>query len=92
VNWHELILPGEVLAGLAVVVVVCPPLRRVARALWQFSKARTPKWLLPILGVCLFVPGPFDELAVLAVVLVPVLRRQADRRELVAAVSAAWKG
>ena len=64
---------------------------RVTVALWRFARAHTPKWLLPVLAVCVFVPGPFDELAVLAVVLVPVLRSRAARTELAAAVRAAWK-
>jgi len=42
--------------------------------------------------VCLLVPGPLDELAVLAVVLVPVLRSRQARGELGASVKAAWRG
>ena len=64
---------------------------RVTCALWRFARARTPKWLLPVLAVCLAIPGPFDELAVLAVVLVPVLRSRDARGELGASVKAAWR-
>lgn len=63
---------------------------RTAAAVWRFARAHTPKWLMPVLAVCLFVPGPFDELAVLAVVLVPVLRSRDTRHELGTAVSKAW--
>ena len=64
---------------------------RVTRALWRFARAHTPKWLVPVLAVCLVIPGPFDELAVLAVVLVPVLRSRQVRQELGASVKAAWR-
>ena len=65
---------------------------RVMLAVWRFAKARVPRWLLPVLAVCLAVPGPFDELAVLAVVLVPVLRSRVARRELADSVRGAWQG
>jgi hypothetical protein len=68
-------------------------LRRVLRvmcALWRFAKRHAPKWLLPVLVACAFIPGPLDELLVLAVVAFPVLRSAANRAELVAAVRAAW--
>ncbi len=68
----------------------CRPVR-VAGAVWRFAKAHMPKWLLPVLGVCLLIPGPLDELAVLAVVLVPVLRSGAARAELAASVREAWR-
>ena len=64
---------------------------RVLMALWRFAKRRVPKWLLPILAVCLAIPGPLDELAVLAVVLVSVLRSRQARQELGASVKAAWR-
>ena len=64
---------------------------RVLMALWRFAKRHVPKWLVPILAVCLAIPGPFDELAVLAVVLVPVLRSRQARQELGASVKAAWR-
>ena len=65
---------------------------RVIAAVWRFARSHSPKWLLPVLAACVFVPGPFDELAVLAVVLVPVLRSREARHELGTAVSEAWNG
>lgn len=65
---------------------------RVAKAVWRFAKAHCPKWLMPVLAVCLAIPGPLDELAVLVVVLVPVLRSRDARRELGASVREAWQG
>ena len=65
---------------------------RVAGALWRFARAHTPKWLLPVLAVCLAIPGPLDELLVLVLVLAPVLRSRDARRELATSVAAAWRG
>ena len=64
---------------------------RVIVALWRFARAHAPKWLLPVLAVAVFVPGPFDELAIVAVVLVPVLRSREARAELGSSVRDAWK-
>ena len=64
---------------------------RVLRAVWSFAKARCPKWLVPVLVACAFIPGPLDELAVLAVIAWPVLRSAEARRELAAAVRGAWR-
>lgn len=64
---------------------------RVAGAVWRFARAHSPKWLVPVLAVCLvIIPGPFDELAVLAVVLVPVVRSRDARAELAGMVREAW--
>jgi len=65
---------------------------RVTGAVWRFARAVCPKWLLPVLVACAFIPGPLDELAVLAVVLVPVLRSRHKRAQLASDVSAAWRG
>jgi hypothetical protein len=68
---------------------------RVCGALWRFAQARTPRWLWPVLAVCLAIPGPVDEVVVLgmvlAVVLVPVLVSAEARRELGGMVRTAWR-
>ena len=64
---------------------------RVTRAVWAFARTHSPKWLLPVLAVCLWIPGPFDELAVLAVIAWPVLRSPEARHELAESVSKAWQ-
>ena len=58
--------------------------------MWRFARAHSPRWLLPVLAVCLAIPGPFDEVIVLAVVLVPVLRSRSARSELASSVREAW--
>ena len=65
---------------------------RVTVAVWRFARSHSPKWLLPVLAVCLTIPGPLDELIALAIVLVPVLRSREARHELGTAVSEAWHG
>lgn len=65
---------------------------RATAAAWGWAKRHAPKWLVPVLAVCAFVPGPFDEVLVIAVVLVPVLRSRDARAEFKASVSAAWRG
>ena len=64
---------------------------RVTRAVWAFAKRHVPRWMLPVLAACLFIPGPFDELAVLAVVAWPVLRSAEARAELAESVRGAWQ-
>lgn len=64
---------------------------RVAVAVTRFAVRHSPKWLVPVLAVCLAIPGPLDELVVLGFVLAPVLRSRENRRELVSSVAAAWK-
>ena len=95
-TWGELIRAGEVLTVLTLVSMVFPPVRRVFRALCRFTLAHVPRWLAfilaPILTLCAFIPGNFDELGVLGLVLGPVLMRAANRAELWASVRAAWKG
>ena len=67
-------------------------LLRAARAVLAFTVRHAPKWLLPVLAACLLIPGPLDELLVLAAILVPVLRSADARRELTTSVAAAWRG
>jgi len=63
---------------------------RVARALFSFAKGSIPKPLLPVFAVCLLIPGPFDELALLVTVAAVVLRSGPKRAELRNVVSDAW--
>jgi hypothetical protein len=63
---------------------------RVAAVLWRFARQHCPKWALPLLVVCAFIPGPADELILAAVVAWPVLRSAESRRELVRVVRDAW--
>ena len=59
-------------------------------AVARFAVRHSPRWLLPVLAVCASIPGPVDELFVLAVVMVPVLRSRENRAELAGSVRKAW--
>ena len=92
----ELIHVGEALTVLTLAGMVFPPVRRVFRAVCKFTLAHIPRWLAwllaPVLAVCAVIPGQFDELGILAVVLAPVLVSGANRTELWADIRKAWKG
>ncbi len=94
-NGHTLMLAGLALTGLGLASMAFPRVRRVFRAVCTFTLAHIPRWLAfilaPVLAACQLIPGWFDELGVLGLVLGPVLMRAANRRELAASVKAAWR-
>lgn len=69
-----------------------PKTRRTAFALMVFAKRHAPRWLVPVLAVCAFIPGLLDELLVLAAVAYPVLRSRRNRRLIVRYITYSWKG
>lgn len=86
---------GKLLGALCVVMSVAmvhPSTRRVTFALTHFAKRYAPKWLAPALVVCAFIPGPIDEIAVIAAVLFPVLRNAHNRTVFSRYIRASWKG
>lgn len=88
-----LIETGELMGGLCVLFAVpmcVPRSRRVVMAVMAFAKRYAPKWLVPVMAVCAFIPGPVDELIVIAAVLFPVLRNARNRRTFRRYVSYAW--
>ena len=94
-NAGDFIHVGEALTGLTLVSMMFPRVRRVFRAVCKFTLAHIPRWLAfilaPVLAVAAFIPGQFDELGILAVVLAPVLASRANRAELRSAVREAWR-
>lgn len=88
-----LIETGELMLVLCLLVAVpmcIPRSRRVVMAVMAFAKRYAPKWLIPVMGVCAFIPGPLDELIVVAAVMFPVLRSARNRRVFGRYVSYAW--
>lgn len=63
---------------------------RVTKAVWRFARSHCPKWLVPVMAVCLAIPGPVDELLVLGLVMYPVLRSREARAELAGMIRQAW--
>ncbi len=78
--------------ALAALAMAHPATMRVIVALVKFSKRYAPRWLVPAVVACAFIPGPLDELFVLAVVLYPVLRSPRKRKVLTRYVRVAWHG
>ena len=74
----------------AIVITVVPPFRRVALAIWHFTKTDTPPWARRLLALCFSIPGFWDEVAAGALILAYVLLHPAMRRELSARIVAAW--
>jgi ABC-type nitrate/sulfonate/bicarbonate transport system permease component len=65
--------------------------RRVCVALTRFARRYCPRWLLPILAICLAIPGPLDEAAVVAIALVPILRSRRNRVTFGRYMRTAWR-
>ena len=66
--------------------------RRVAVALWRFSKL--PKWLAALFALCLAIPGPLDEMAlalVLGLVITWQLRTRRNRVRFGRYMRTAWR-
>jgi hypothetical protein len=80
------------LCALCALCMVHPRTRRATIAVTRFAQRYAPAWLVPVLTVCAFIPGPIDELAVIAAVLFPVLRNSRNRRVFARYVRSAWKG
>lgn len=63
---------------------------RVLHAVLTVTKRHVPKWIAGLLTVCLFIPGPLDEILVLIVIGVMVGFKPAMRRDLAAGIKNAW--
>ncbi|HZZ17145.1 MAG TPA: hypothetical protein VFE08_14420 [Candidatus Sulfotelmatobacter sp.] len=87
---REMILPFGVMVALGTLPMAHPGTRRVTFAIMAFAKRRAPRWLLPLLAVCAFIPGPVDELLVVGAALYPVLKSAHNRRVFARYVSYAW--
>lgn len=76
----------------SIVIASIPQTRRSSGAIWRYTLDNAPRWLMPTMTVCAFIPGPVDEVIVLVVVLVWLLGNARRRTELSARVASAWKG
>jgi len=63
---------------------------RVARAIFAVTRRHVPAWIGAVLTVCLFIPGPLDEILVLLVIGVMVAFKPVMRADLVGSVHQAW--
>jgi hypothetical protein len=84
-----------VLYGVAALALVCVAVRRVRRvvvATLRFTRAHCPRWLAPLLAVCLAIPGPIDEAVVLVIGLAVILRTSRNRATYARYMRVAWNG
>jgi hypothetical protein len=63
---------------------------RVSYTLIVFAKRHCPRVLLPVLTVCLFIPGPIDEIAVILIAVIPILKSRHNRRTMARYMILAW--
>lgn len=63
---------------------------RVLHAVLTVTKRHVPKWVAGLLTVCLFIPGPLDEVLVLLVIGVMVGFKPVMRRDLASGIKSAW--
>jgi hypothetical protein len=84
-------LPVGGLVALMILPLIHPRTRRVTISVMRYSKRHAPKWLVPLLVVCAFIPGPLDELFVIGAALYPVLKSSHNRRVFARTVRYAWK-
>jgi hypothetical protein len=77
-------------------VLATPPVlyrrtRHVLVTMARLTIRKSPRWLAPALAVCAFIPGPVDELLVLVLATVPILRSARNRALFARTARYAWK-
>lgn len=74
------------------VAMAYPRTRRSSVALLRFTKRYSPRWAIPVLTAAAFFPGQADELAVIAIVLIPILANARKRAVFGRYLQYAWRG
>lgn len=90
----NLLETGEILGIITVLcgISLChSKTRRLAFALFIFTKRHAPYWLAPLLIAGAVIPGPIDELLILVIALYPVLRSSRNRRLLKRYITYTWR-
>jgi hypothetical protein len=86
----DMAMPIGAIAFVLLATMAYGPTRRVTVAVTRYTKRHAPKWLLPLLTVCAFIPGPLDEMLLIVAVLATILRTRHQRRVFTRTVSYAW--
>jgi hypothetical protein len=63
---------------------------RVMHSILVVTRRHVPRWVSVLLGVCLFIPGPLDELLVLLVIAGLVGFKPVMRADLASGIKSAW--
>ena len=82
-----------VVSALLALALLCVSVRRTRRVLvatLRFTRAHSPRWLVPVIAVCLAIPGPIDEAIVIAIGLVVILRTSRNRATYRRYLRVAW--
>lgn len=66
--------------------------RRVTMAVIKYTNRHSPSWAKPAMVAAAFIPGQADEIALVAILLIPILRNARNRRVLARSISYAWNG
>lgn len=62
----------------------------VGRSIFTVTRRHVPRWIAGLLTVCLFIPGPLDEILVLLVIAVMVAFKPVMRADLASGIKEAW--
>lgn len=90
VEMAQLVAVLAALAALAAVIVGPRRLGRVLHAVIGVARRHAPRWLVIVLNVALAIPGPVDELIVLAIIGVLIAAKPMMRADAVTSIRAAW--
>lgn len=89
---RDMIAPVIALSGLFAGLMAHPRTRRVTMALVKFTHRHSPRWAKPAMVACALFPGQADELVLVAILLIPILRNSFNRRVLARIISTQWHG
>ncbi len=66
--------------------------RRATMAVIKFTNRHSPRWAKPAMVAAAFFPGQADELVLVAILLVPILRNHKQRALFARTIRYAWNG
>jgi len=85
----KLIALGSVLFGC---LMINRRTRRATMATIKFTNRHSPSWAKPAMVACAFFPGQADEIVLVAILLVPILRNRKQRALFGRTLRYAWNG
>lgn len=86
----DMLIPVAAMTVLFSALMVNPRTRHVTLAVIKFTNRHSPQWAKPAIVACALIPGQADEIALVAILLIPILRSQFQRRVLVRIIKSQW--
>ena len=80
-----------IVCALAAIACMFRRTRRVLAATLRFTRLHAPRWLVPVIAVCLAIPGPIDEMIVVTIGLAVILRTHRNRHTFARYLRVAWQ-